>query len=296
VRLVLLLATAWTAIAGPEWISIATATEPYQYFRFSRAAAIEKDRFDAANPHPRKEFIYRFYDGPAPQRTSCPLEDRPGDRVFWYSPQGQHLAGSFPTPQPSEYNVSARQDRIRGFAAAASFSGSAKTPGDAMEVVYFTTRACSDAGVEYGFARDLATNSMLVYWSTYANCANDTGSLCRKTDRPALGEKFSNVQQESSGSTAQHGFRIYGLDWDRTYSYRMFVEGDLFKVEVWSGDYVAQCSENEKAPLAPCTFRKPVEAWFPIHDISTGYIVAGTLGTATGESDSLRLSDLQVAK
>jgi hypothetical protein len=292
-RLILLLAI--PCCAEPKWVSIATPSEPFQYFRFSASGTIERDRFEPSNPHPQNSFTYKFHKAPAPQRTTCRLEDRPADHVFWYSSNGKHLAGSFVTPQPSEFNVSARQPGMRGFAVTASFNGSANTAGDAMEVVYFTDRACSDGGVEYGFARDLATNNLLVYWSTYANCGNDAASLCRKTNDPSLGEQYSNVQQESERATAQHGFRIYGLAVNAEYTYRMFAERDSFRVEVFNGNGLAQCSETEYGPRQSCSFAKPVENWFPIRQLNGGYIVAGTLGTATDDA-ALRVTDILVTK
>src|SRR6185437_3835506 len=128
------------------------------------------------------------FDG-ASTRSVCRLQDRPG--VYWYAPGGRHLDGTYATSNPTEFSVSALQAGMRGFGVTAAFSGSAEHPG-AVEVVYFTDRACSDGGTEYGFSRDLATNSILVSCSTFANCANGAASLCRKTDDPSLGQSFSN--------------------------------------------------------------------------------------------------------
>ena len=194
--------------------------------------------------------------------------------------------------------MSALQDHLRGFEALATFGGFSKTPGGALESIYFTDRACSDGGVEYGFARDLNTDNLLVYWSTYSNCGNDANSACRKTDNPSLGEHFSNVQQESS--SAPHGFRIYDLDLNREYAFRMTIEDGGFRVEVFSDqDRLALCRETGDQPLRPCSFFKPAPGWFPIPATRAGYIVAGALDVAGSDiagDSGLRIADILVAK
>ena len=270
--------------ASLTWTSI--ANENFQHFRYS-TAPIE-------NAKAHLPATYRFAQGPAPRRTVCPLEDRPG--VHWFTPSGSDLNHTFVTPNPSEFDVSPLQQHMKGFAATASFGGYAKTLG-AVEVIYFTDRVCSDGGVEYGFSRDLATDSILVYWSTYANCSNDAASLCRKTNNPALGENFSNVQQENDGTTSDHGFRIYGLDVNARYTYRIFIDRGALRVEVARGDKLAQCSESEKGARAPCTFLKRTQPWFPIDRIESGYIVAGTQNASTSPpAGALEVSDILVAK
>ncbi len=271
----------WAPVAG-EW----------RYFKYwgedGKARAVEH-----SNEHPR---VYRFWGPPAPARTVCAIENRPG--VYWFTPDGRSLKGTFPTPNPGEFNVSARVTGMRGFEATAAFGGSAKRVG-AVETLYFADRACSDGSVEYGFTRDLATPSVLAYWSTFANCSNDGASLCRKTDDPALGRDFSNVQQENGGTKVEHGFRIYGLDWNRRYTYRMFVQGGGFRVEVSRGGKVARCAEREGAKLGACAFEKPVGAWFPLDRIGSGYVIAGTQtagepGVAQGSAFSV--SAISVAR
>jgi hypothetical protein len=268
IRLLLLSAVAF---AQPSWVSIdkAEAAGKYQYFRYGDGKAVEQQRFEkAAGP-----FVFHFPAPPAPVRKVCAIENRPG--VYWYTPDGRALNHAFATPNPTEFRVSALQTGMRGFAVSAAFSGSAKRPG-AVEVAYFADRACSDGTVEYGFSRDLATDSLLVYWATFANCGNDAASLCRKTDDGSLGKDYSNVQQEDGGATADHGFRIFGLDLNNLFTYRMFAEGHGFRIEVWSGSQLARCSEADGGKLVPCSFFKPVERWFPLDQVGSGYIIAGT--------------------
>jgi len=281
-------------LAIAHWIPIGPAS---QYFRYwgenGKAKAIEQSRFDSTNQHPR---AYRFWGPPAPPRTVCAVENRPG--AYWFTPGGRRLDHLFPTPNPGEFNVSALQTGIHGFAVTAAFAGSAARAG-AVETVYFTDRVCSDGGVEYGFARDISTRTILVYWSTFANCANDAASLCRKTDNPSLGQNFSNVQQENSGTNVDHGFRIYGLDVKQQYTYKMFVDHAAFHIEVSRAGRVAQCSDQESAKPAPCTFEKHVQNWFPVANLTAGYIVAGTQtsgdpGIAPGSE--FPVSDILVAK
>lgn len=250
----------WVSIGGESWQS-------FRYWNDGQPRAIE-------NGSAHQPATYQFFRGPVPQRGVCPLEDRPG--VYWYTPDGKHLDHTFVTPSPSDFHVSPLQREIKGFATAAAFAGSASGNGSAIEVVYFTDRICSDAGVEYGFSRDLATNSILVYWSTYANCGNDAASLCRKTNHAALGDHFNNVQQENGGITSDHGFRIYGLDVNQRYEYRIFVEQHALRVEVAKGGELAQCAETESGPRRACSFLKTVQSWFPIDRLGAGYIVAGT--------------------
>ncbi len=233
--------------AEPKWSSI--ADQAFQYFRFwndGGPKAMERANYDRENPHP--PWKYAFFTGPVAQRTTCQLADRPADSgiggdgpVYWYAPDGTHLDHAFATPAPSEYNVSSLQTDMKGFAVTATFGGTAKGDGTAIEVAYYTNRACSDAGVEYGFGKDLATNGVLVYWSTFANCGTDAASVCRKTDSAAPGDGFSNVQQEDAKMN-EHGFRIYGLDANAEYTFRMFVAEHAFHVEVLKGGHVAQCS------------------------------------------------------
>jgi hypothetical protein len=267
IRLLLLCSVAF---AQPQWTSIAGSHDVYQHFRYGGGEALEQERF---KKHPRLPFEYHFQVPPAPARKVCAIENRPG--VFWYTPEGRALNHTFPTPNPSEFTVSALQTGIRGFAVSAAFAGSAKRSGG-VEVAYFADRACSDGSIEYGFSRDLATDSVLVYWSTFANCGNDAASLCRKTDNGTLGEKFSNVQQEDSGPSVDHGFRIYGLDYDGDLTYKMFVDGGGFRIEVWSGSALARCSEASSGKPGPCRFLKKVGPWFPLDRIGRGYIVTGT--------------------
>lgn len=278
--------------AQPHWTSIATPRDAFQYFLYAGARHIEDAQFSAANPHPSPQFNYRFVSGSA-VRTVCKLEDRPG--VYWYSPDGRHLAGTFPVSSPTEFNVSAQQTGIRGFGVTGAFSGSAPRPG-AVEIVYFTDRACSDAGVEFGFSRDLSTRSILVYWATYANCGNDSSSLCRKTNSGALG---SNIQQENAGPRADHGFRLYGLDPEAVYTYKLSIESHKLHVEVWNGRKLAECAGSEESSRVPCSLYRSVQPWFPIDQIKAGYIVAGTQNTAGSgapENAVFKVSDILVYK
>jgi len=123
--------------------------------------------------------------------------------------------------------------------------------------------------------------------------------LCRKTNDPALGEHFSNVQQENGGIDSDHGFAIYGLDLTASHTYRMFVERDAFRVEVLHDGKLARCSDSESGERRPCSFLKQVQPWFPIDRIERGYVVAGTQtvgepGIAAGSE--LHVSDILVAK
>ncbi len=272
-------------VAAPlTWTSI--ARENFQHFFYS-ASPIE-------NATAHLPAIYRFPQGPVPKRMVCPIENRPG--VYWFTPSGSDLNRTFVTPNPSEFDVSPLQPHMNGFAATASFSGSAKTPG-AVETIYFTDRACSDGGVEYGFSRDLATDSILVYWSIYANCSNDSASLCRKTNNPALGPNFSNVQQENGGPASEHGFRIYGLYLGARYTYRIFIDRGALHVEVAQGEKPAQCSDSPNGARGPCTFVKKTQPWFPIDRIDGGYIVAGTQNaSAAAPQGVFEVSDILVAK
>lgn len=275
-----------------KWVSI--ANQPYQFFRYGAGKSVEMSHFDAQNPHPPRQ--YDFETAPAPARKVCALEDRPG--VYWFTPDGRKLAGTFATSNPTEFNVSALQRDIRGFAVKAAFQGSAQRVG-AVEVVYFTDRVCSDGGTEFGFTRDLATNDILVYWSTFANCGNDAASVCRKTDSATPGKNFSNVQQENGGTHPAHGYRIYGLDVNAEYTYRMFVEHRKLRVEVWNGSQPAGCSRTPGGRAAACAFTDAVEPWFPIDRINAGYIVAGTQTAGDpGKLDSITfaVSDILVAQ
>ena len=290
--MILLVVLSALAFAQPRWISVATGNDAYQYFRYGEGKAIEQERFEPkAGP-----FDYHFPGPPAPARKVCPIENRAG--VYWYTPDGRALSHTFPTPNSSEFTVSAPQTGIRGFAVTAAFAGSAARPG-AVEVVYFADRACSDGSVEYGFSRDLASDNILVYWSTFANCGNDANSLCRKTDDGSLGTNFSNVQQEDGGAGAEHGFRIYGLDPGLPYTYKMFTEDRAFRVEVWNGPELARCAESAVAVRAPCSFLKAAGDWFPMEQTGRGYIVAGTQNAGEpgiGVRSVLEVSDIMVAK
>lgn len=276
------------ALGQSQWTSI-DKTEAAQYFLYGGGKAIERQ----TEVRPAE---YHFQSAPAPARKVCAIENRPG--VYWYTPGGKPLNHTFATPNPSEFTVSALETGIRGFGAIAAFAGSAARLG-AVEVVYFADRACSDGTVEYGFSRDLATDSILVYWSTFANCGNDANSLCRKTDDGSLGKNFSNVQQEDGGSATEHGFRIYGLDPDLPYTYRMVAEGHAFRVEVWDSGELARCAEGAIEVRKPCSFLKAVGPWFPMGQIGRGYIVAGTQTAGdpgVGARSALRVSDILVAK
>jgi hypothetical protein len=290
--------------AEPKWHSI--ADQAFQYFRFwndGGPRVMEQANYDRGNPHP--PWKYSFYSGPVAQRTTCQLLDRAEDSgiggdgpVYWYTPEGAHLDHAFATPAASEYNVSSLQTDIKGFAVTASFTGAAKGSGTAMEIAYYTNRACSDAGVEYGFGKDLATNSVLVYWSTFANCGTDSVSVCRKSDAPGLGDGFSNVQQEDA-KMSEHGFRIYGLDRNAEYTYRMFVAEHAFHVEVLQRGRLAQCSEFDGGKLGACLFSKSTGAWYPIDRLNNGYIVIGTQSVGNpvlSEDAGLRVNDILIAK
>ena len=282
-------------IAKPRWVSIATPSDAYQYFLYAGERRIENAQFSSKNPHPSPEFSYRFVTGRS-ARTVCQLKDRAG--VYWYSPDGKHLDGTFPTSSPTEFTVSSLQSGIRGFGATVAFSGSASQHG-AMEIIYFTDRVCSDAGNEYGFSRDLADDSILVYWATYANCSNDGASVCRKTNNPSLGQNFSNVQQENGGTQVQHGFRIYGLDPNTPYTYKMSIDHQRFRIEVWNGRKLAECSGSPDSSRVPCSLSRPVQAWFPIEQLHAGYIVAGTQNddqSGVARNTIFKVSDILVLK
>ena len=297
-RLLLLALPCWAA--EPKWLSI--SDQAFQYFKFwndGGPRAIEGANYDRGNPHP--PWKYGFFSGLVAQRTTCQLADRAAGTdgpVYWYTPDGKHLDQAFTTPAPSEYNVSSLQTDMKGFAVTAAFMGSAQSDGTAIEIAYYTNRACSDAGVEYGFGKDLATNSVLVYWSTFANCGTDAASVCRKSNDPSLGSGFSNVQQEDA-KMSEHGFRIYGLDTNAEYTYRMFVAEHAFHVQVLKDGHIAQCSETDRGKLAACSFTKKTGDWYPIDRLSNGYIVAGTqsVGTPTPSPDAgLRVADILIAK
>lgn len=289
--------------AEPKWSSI--ADQAFQYFKFWNDGvprAMERANYDRGNPHP--PWKYAFHSGPVAQRTTCQLENRAdssvgGDGpVYWYTPDGKHLDQAFATPAPSDYNVSSLQTDMKGFAVTAAFMGTAKGDGTAMEIAYYTSRACSDAGVEYGFGKDLATNSVLVYWSTFANCGTDAVSVCRKSNDPSLGSGFSNVQQEDA-KMSEHGFRIYGLDANAEYTYRMFIAEHAFHVQVLKSGHVAQCSETDGGTRGPCTFTKKTGEWYPIDRLGNGYIVLGTQSVgrpALSPDAGLRVNDVLVLK
>lgn len=282
-----------TAFAQPHWNSIAGSDDGFQYFRYGDGTAVEQAQFER---QPFLRFIFHFWAPPAPVRTVCAIENRPG--VFWYTPDGRPLSHTFPTPSPGEFTVSALETGIRGFGVTAAFAGSAKSVG-AVEVAYFADRACSDGTVEYGFSRDLATDSILVYWSTFANCGNDAASLCRKTDDGSLGKGYSNVRQEDGGAAASHGFRIYGLPYDRVLSYQMKVERDGFRIEVGDGIALTQCRESPGGKASPCSFFKKVEPWFPLDRIGSGYIITGTQSAGDPRIEpgtSFVVNDIMVAK
>jgi hypothetical protein len=289
----LLLLAAALANAQPNWTSIATPSDGWQFFRYDSLATYELSGFDAKNPHPPRD--YDFATGPVKQRTTCPLEDRAD--VHWYTPDGKKLAGTFTTPNPTVFNVSALQKGMHGFGATGDFvSHGARHPG-AMAIVYFTDRPCSDGGTEYGFSHDESEDNVLVYWSTYANCGNDGLSLCRKSDDPSLGGNFSNVQQENSGTKVNHGFRIYGLQ-PGELTYKMFVDNHKFRVQVWRGSQLATCSKNG-GKQGPCDLSEAVESWFPIDRVHDGFIVAGTqtAGNAQLPADyEFRVSDILILK
>ena len=160
------------AAERPAWTSI--ADEAFQYFQFwndGRPRAIEQANYDRGNPHPPWKYVFRH--GPVSPRSTCQLLDRPADSgiggdgpVYWYTPDGKHLDHGFSTPPPSDFNVSSLRTDMKGFAVTGSFAGTAKGGGTAVEFAYYSNRACSDGGVEYGFERDLLANNVLVYWST----------------------------------------------------------------------------------------------------------------------------------
>jgi hypothetical protein len=282
----LLLASA-VAFAQPMWVP---ASASFEYFRYGDGQAIEQKKPQTA----QLPFDFRFPAPPAPVRKVCALENRPG--VFWFTPGGKPLNHTFVTPNPSDFRVSAIERGIRGFAVTARFAGSAKRMG-AIDVVYFADRECSDASLEYGFSRDLATDSILVYWATFANCGNDALSLCRKTDSGALGENFSNVQQENSGVKVSHGFRIYGLETNRPYTFKISREARGFRIEVWDELKLARCSEG--GSTVACSFHKETEPWFPLASIANGYIIAGTQVVGDpqiAQPAHFEVSSLQVAR
>jgi len=294
-KIFLLLALPCALLAQPKWTSIATPGDAYQYFLYAGQRRIETSQFSSKAPHPSPGFNYRFVSGRS-TRTVCELKNRAG--VYWYSPEGRNLEGTFPTTNPTEFNVSAVQSGIQGFGVTAAFSGAAQHPG-ALETVYFTDRVCSDGGNEYGLSRDLATKSILVYWAAYANCGNDAQSVCRKTGNASLGHNFSNVQQENSSAHAQHGFRLYGLDPETVYTYKLYIDHHKLHVEVWNGRKLAECSGSEESSRVPCSLFRPVEPWFPIDQLHSGYIVAGTQnteGSGVAQNAALKVSDILVLK
>jgi hypothetical protein len=251
----------------------------YEYFRYGDAKSIEQPTPQPARP----PFDFHFPNPPAPTRKVCALENRPG--VFWFTPNGKPLNHTFVTPAPSEFRITTLEQKIRGFSITAAFSGTAKREG-AVEAAYFADRDCSDASLEYGFSRDLATDSILVYWATYANCGNDAFSLCRKTDDGTLGENFSNVRQENSGTKVNHGFRIYGLDFNRPYTFKIAIEPKGLRIEVWDDNKLAQ------------SFFKETEPWFPLTSID-GYIITGTQIAGDPQisgNQTFRVSNIQIAK
>jgi hypothetical protein len=268
--------------AQPIWTSI--AHEPTQYFRFwyeDGPRSIENTSYAHNN---LREF-YRFAPGPVPERTTCMQLDRASDSgiggdgpVYWYTPEGIHLDHQFPKPYPSEFTVSRSQHAIRGFAITASIMGTAGGGGNASANAYFTNRPCSDGGIEYGLFRDLADESVAIYWATYANCGNNSRSVCRKLNDASFGKDFSNVQQENAGQI-EHGFRIYGLDPKAQYTYRIYAADRGFHIEVLQGNRPAECADQAGGGMRICTFTKDTGTWFPIASLArgaTGYIVIGT--------------------
>ncbi len=298
----------WMALpcpAQPVWTSI--AQEPSQYFRFwfeETPRSIENTSYSPSNI---RQF-YRFAAGPVSARATCMRLDRASDSglggdgpVYWYTPEGVHLDHQFPKPYPSEFTVSAAQPAIRGFAITASIMGTADAGGNASAYAYFTNRACSDGGVEYGLFRDLASESVAIYWTSYANCGNDGWSICRKRNDASLGETFSNVQQENAGQT-QHGFRIYGLDPNARYTFRIYASDHALHIEVLSGDRPAECTDHAGGAKRTCTFTRDTGAWFPIAALARGapgYIVIGTQtldNPKLTEDAGLRVTGVAVAK
>jgi len=98
---------------------------------------------------------------------------------------------------------------------------------------------------------------------------------------------------------SDHGFRIYGLDGNAEYTFRMFVVEHAFHVEVLRGGHVTQCSEFEGGKLVSCSFSRSTGSWYPIDRVGNGYIVLGTqsVGTPVLSQDAgLRVNDILIAK
>jgi hypothetical protein len=241
---------------------------------------------------------------PATLRTRCGLQPVNG------APYGHANFGWFRFPAPGsdgawppadgteplaatgEYLETARFGPIEntnpvGFVFNGEFAGQTKpvsslTPGPPhyfVEVVYFTDRECSDAGVEYGWYRmvsnsnsgDAPANSFTFYYSNFTNCNLDYACW-----------DINGHQVHSSVATATITSAAPNLAGTYQYKFQVVRSGSDFNLSLLDPgtDAPVTCQwsiSTGGGSNGTCAFPVPIQSWYPAAgEIDSGFIVVAT--------------------
>lgn len=211
----------------------------------------------------------------------------PADGTFPYASPGEYLASENFQPNGLGSPV--------GFDFEGEFGGSVTTPTPAssgsyyLEAAYFTDRACSDAGTEYGWYRfpsnyysgDQAINSVTFYYSDFTNCNIDF--MCwdingQQVGQPTGTATLTNIPVNSQGSYEYH--------------FRAIRSGGYFIITLFDPVYNSipnGCSAAIDVPTVgsytvsgDCQFWVPIASWYPAEAVTqSGYLVAASQSSRT---------------
>jgi hypothetical protein len=156
-----------TGAATPDWSLVGRSfSGEAQYYKYwstdgTDAGATSIEENPTLNPNHLPPITYGFFQSPTPKRNVCPLANKPSDHVYWFDENtGAPLAGLYPTPPPTEFNVS-EPNYWEGFKVQAAVYGSLShaTSGEyAVATSFYTDDPCFAAGNEFGFVTSLTSS------------------------------------------------------------------------------------------------------------------------------------------
>jgi hypothetical protein len=203
-------------VNAPVWSGVMLSGQEVQYFQYYNGSATEiatstgfggsATATQLANTT-RPPAYYTVLGGTGAGRSTCALTDQASKPIYWYSDgtsSATHIGSQNPPVYPSapsdEFSATRLESGLKGVEFLGSFLGSGSVSGTGsyiVETVFYSDRACTDGGFEYGFFRRILASGedkIFFYYSDFTNC---DGGICRATNSPTGSIQNPNVREHS---------------------------------------------------------------------------------------------------
>jgi hypothetical protein len=279
-------------VNAPTWSGVMLSGQEVQYFLYYNGSATETatstgfggsaTATQLANTS-RPPAYYTVRGGTGAGRSTCGLTDQPSKPIYWYSDgtsSATHIGSQTPLVYPSapsdEFNATRLESGLKGVEFLGSFLGSGSVSGTGsyiVEAVFYSDRACTDGGFEYGFFRRVLPSpedKIFFYYSDFTNC---DGGICRATNSSTGTVENPNVREHSitdlalnSHSENKYYFHAYPVSNGGGYDMRFEV------LDPYTFGY-AQCKVDGASTAGDC---------FKQYDSSDGTIAFSNFNDVSG--------------